>query len=144
MSKSIWHTAKELPTINTDLVYYATFSKNALLGWVNKSGFIVPYDTFYESVMFGNIIKWAYLSDVLALETELDHTRKALDVAVDALKEQQRWIGVIRVSLISHLNNEYGTLFKSYDADPTVVNTKRARDMLNTALEQITALEQKD
>nr|DAO76780.1 MAG TPA: hypothetical protein [Microviridae sp.] len=74
---------------------------------------------------------------------ELIRTRKALKIAVDALKEQQRWIGVIRVSLISHLNNEYGTLFKSYDADPTVVNTKRARDMLNTALDEITALEQK-
>lgn len=74
----------------------------------------------------------------------LDRTKKQLEIAVDALKEQQRWIGVIRVSLISHLNNEYGTAFKSYDADPTVVNTKRARDMLNTALEQITALEQKD
>ena len=75
---------------------------------------------------------------------ELIRTRKALDVAVDALKEQQRWFGVIRVSLISHLNNEKGTLFKSYDADPTVVNIKRANNILNTALEQITALEQKD
>ena len=74
----------------------------------------------------------------------INRTRKALDVAVDAMKEQQRWFGVIRVSLISHLNNQYGTLFKSYDADPTVVNIKRANDMLNTAIKEITTLEQKD
>lgn len=75
---------------------------------------------------------------------ELIRTRKALELAKDALKEQQRWFGVIRVSLISHLNNEYGTAFKSYDADPTVVNVKKANNILNTALDQIKALEQKD
>ena len=81
---------------------------------------------------------------VIDLKQEIDSTRKALDIAVDALKEQQRWFGVIRVSLISHLNNQYGTLFKSYDADPTVVNVKRANDILNTAIKKITALEQKN
>lgn len=83
-------------------------------------------------------------TDRVYLEQELDHTRKALDVAKSALKEQQRWLGVIRVSLISHLNNEYGTAFKSYDADPTVVNVKRANDILNTVINEITELEQKD
>ena len=78
-------------------------------------------------VLHGNDSKWE----------ELTTTRKALDLAIGALKEQQRWFGVIRVSLISHLNNEYGTVFKSYDADPTVVNVKRANDILNKALEQI-------
>lgn len=78
------------------------------------------------------------------LEIENYKLKKQLEIAVDALEEQQRWFGVIRVSLISHLNNEYGTVFKSYDADPTVVNVKKANNILNTALEQITALEQKD
>lgn len=85
-----------------------------------------------------------YKAENIALSGDLECTRKALDVAIDALKEQQRWFGVIRVSLISHLNNQYGTLFKSYDADPTVVNIKRANDILNRAIEQITALEQKE
>lgn len=31
--------------------------------------------------------EWAYLDDLLACEQELDRTRKALDAAVDALKE---------------------------------------------------------
>lgn len=31
--------------------------------------------------------EWCYLDDLLALETELDRTRKALGIAVDALKE---------------------------------------------------------
>lgn len=74
----------------------------------------------------------------------LIRTRKALDVAVDALKEQQRWLGIIRISMVSHLNNEKGTVFQPYDADPTVLNIGKAKVLLNTALEQIIAQEQKD
>ena len=59
--------------------------------------------------------EWAYLDDLLALETELIRTRKALDVAVDAL-------GVI-----------------SQNTDQIDV-----RITANKALDQITALEQKD
>lgn len=68
----------------------------------------------------------------------LDRTRKALEIAVDALKEQQRWLGIIRISMVSHLNNEKGTVFQPYDADPTVLNIGKAKVLLNNALEQIT------
>ena len=66
--------------------------------------------------------------------------RKALDVAVDALKEQQRWLGTIRISMVSHLNNEKGTVFQHYDADPTVLNIGKAKVLLNNALEQIESI----
>lgn len=72
------------------------------------------------------------------------NTRKVLDIAVDALKEQQRWIGVIRVSMVSHLNDEKGTAFQHYDTDPTVLNISKAKVLLNKALAEITTLEQKD
>lgn len=69
---------------------------------------------------------------------QLIRTRKALDIAVDALKEQQRWLGIIRISMVSHLNNEKGTVFQPYDADPTVLNIGKAKVLLNNAIEQIT------
>ena len=72
----------------------------------------------------------------------LIRTRKALYVAVDALKEQQRWLGIIRISMVSHLNNEKGTVFQPYDADPTVLNIGKAKVLLNNALEQINQKEQ--
>ena len=56
-----------------------------------------------NNICWKNVEKWCYLDDLLALETELDRTRKALNTAVVALKF-----------------------------------------VANTALEQITALEQKD
>lgn len=38
-----------------------------------------------EPIFWENVKKWCYFDDLLDLETELDRTRKALDVAVDAL-----------------------------------------------------------
>jgi hypothetical protein len=35
----------------------------------------------------GTVEKWAYFDDFLALETELERTRKALDVALDWLEQ---------------------------------------------------------
>ena len=80
--------------------------------------------------------------EIFELKQELIRTRKALDVAVDALKEQQRWLGIIRISMVSHLNNEKGTVFQPYDADPTVLNIGKAKVLLNNALEQINQKEQ--
>lgn len=37
--------------------------------------------------------EWAYLDDLLALETELERTRKELDVAVDAIKNATEYLG---------------------------------------------------
>lgn len=134
----IWHLPSEAPAYCFQCVFYDTASNEYHFG---------QYSPVFKHFRSGNagweheeVQKFAFAKDIIACLDELDRTRKALEIAVDALKEQQRWFGVIRVSLISHLNNQYGTLFKSYDADPTVVNIKRANDILNRALEQITAL----
>ena len=134
MSKDIWHKPIETTDVDNNLIIDDWTNRTYELGYFDDKDMIFRNlrndDTYFEESM----MRWC---DVNELIDDYDRTRKALDVAVDALKEQQRWFGVIRVSLISHLNNEYGTLFKSYDADPTVVNIKRANDILNRALEQI-------
>ena len=87
-----------------------------------------------ELIFWENVKKWCYLDELIK---DQETTRKALDVAVDALKENQHWFGVIRISMISHLNNENGTILQHYDTDPTVINIDKAKVLLNKALEQI-------
>ena len=97
MNKDIWHSKDEIP------------SKESRVFWA--SGNIVyggRFDTYYKCfcgpasqfVDLKSVSCWAYIDDLLSLETEnkslsdkigkmkteLDHIRKALDVAVDALK----------------------------------------------------------
>lgn len=135
MSKDIWHTADITPdpyrsfVINTD-------KRNIYTGIITNptewNPMILP--EFYG---IGDIdkaeraIRYAYLDDLLALETEnkdlsdkigkleteLDRTRKALEIAVKGLKHMR------------------GTCL-SYAAD--------YMDAADNILEQITALEQKD
>lgn len=120
MSNSIWHNKKEKPTKQlhcTDLI-------------------ITKWGSCYDEIAIDNgatiETDWAYLDDLLALETEnkdlsdkigkleteLEKTRKALDVAVNAL-------------------NAGKTL-----AD--IAGFKMLVAGLEKALEQITALEQKE
>ena len=71
--------------------------------------------------------EWAYLDDLLACEQELIRTRKALNVAVDALK------------LMYQGNGDPQDIMRYIDNRWTPV-----RRLCKQALEQITALEQKD
>lgn len=114
MSKDIWHSKDEIP------------SKESRVIW--KSGNVVyggRFDTYYKCfcgpasqfVDLKSVSCWAYIDDFLALETELEHTRKALDVAVDALN----------------------TLLKEKNE-----HTQPDLYVLTRALKEITALEQKD
>ena len=145
MSKGIWRDCEKQPPLVDDGELVLMDSNDKFwVGFCKITSGGVSYFANNADPFKNDFVKYARIEKLLAVESEFERICKALDVAVDALKEQQRWFGVIRVSLISHVNNEYGTLFKSYDADPTVVNIKRANDILNRALEQITALEQKD
>ena len=76
MSKDIWHKAGFHEAIDDKLK-------------VSKDGKWV-YWTMYGWNIAGEDAHdigcdWAYLDDLLALETKLDRTRKALDVAVDEI-----------------------------------------------------------
>lgn len=97
MSKDIWHTKDEIPRQESRVVW--------------KSGNVVcggRFDTYYKCfcgpasqfVDLKRVSRWAYIDDLLALETEnkdlsdkigkleteLDRTRKALAVAVRAIE----------------------------------------------------------
>lgn len=108
MSKSIWHTQKETP------------EDDRLIVVENYSGFISVGSEFEYDL--DRVRKWAYFDDLLALEAELDRTRKALGIAVDALKvyaNPENW------------DFEHFYSLKTYD-------------IAKEALDQIKALDNKD
>ena len=73
MSKDIWHTGKEIPDEDRYIVVK------------NYAGLYSAGSEFEYNL--DGVEKWAYFDDLLALETDLDRTRKALDVALDWLRE---------------------------------------------------------
>lgn len=111
MSKDIWHITNQDEN-TTDVPEEEGFV--VLIGhWTSCLwyGGETPEPIFWE-----NVKKWCYLDDLLALETELDRTRKALDVALD-------WLGQV------------ATLEKC-DDDLCREFTKRKLAEIKTALEQ--------
>lgn len=114
MSKDIWHNADEIPDFNKSYVELSRSLQGDLV-----------YSTWgHPNYITKNTIKWCYMDDLLALETEMERTRKALDVAVDALKD----------------NLSQANFTQMLDAS----RFHCIRTKCETALEQITALEQKD
>ena len=82
MSKDIWYSKYETPKQESRVIW--------------KSGNVVyggRFDTYYKCfcgpasqfVDLKSVSCWAYIDDFLAIETELERTRKALDVAKDAI-----------------------------------------------------------
>lgn len=61
-----------------------------------------------------------------------------LKIVTKALKEMQHWLGVVRCSMVSHLNNQNNTLLEHYETDSTVQNIDKAKSILKQYLEQIT------
>ena len=71
MSKDIWHTTKEKPMLQRDIILCGD-------GW-SMAMDIIPETV--NNICWKNVEKWCYLDDMLALEAELERTRKALDKA---------------------------------------------------------------
>lgn len=120
MSKDIWHNADITPEPCRILICKTNKGQNytAIIPSQQEwNTMILP--EFYNLGDIDNaerIEQYAYLDDLLALETELECTRKALGIAVDALKR-----------IKNHA---------------TAIDTAICR--AEVALEQITALEQKE
>lgn len=108
MSKDIWHTGKEIPDEDRYIVVK------------NYAGLYSAGSEFEYNL--DGVEKWAYFDDLLALETELERTRKALEIAKDALKEYEDR--------------------DSYDCNGDWCGCEHST--AHEALEQITALEQKE
>lgn len=127
MSKDIWNTADTKPepfktfVFKTDKGNTATSMLSENSGW---NPILLP--EFYSMDDFDKaerITKWCYLDDLLALETELKHTRKSLDVAWDGLEK----IGsgnIIEHSVVGH------------EDDNKIFIANKALDESKTALEQ--------
>ena len=121
----IWHTSNEKPEqLRYYLEEYDKFS--------NEVGYLVN-----KRYGVGNTIddlttkRWCYVDDLLALETELERTRKALEIAVDVAKEIDELLSSNRfdVKEVPLLN---------------ITQTKISMLLKCINIEQITALEQKD
>lgn len=156
MSNSIWKTPGFHKAIDNKL----KVSKDGKLIYWTMYGWNIPGEDVHD---IG--VEWAYVEDVLAqadkaerLEKENEAMReefevwhgnhkcvlednerlqKAVDLAVDALEEMQHWLGVVRCSMISHLNNQNNTLLEHYETDPTVQNIDKAKKILKHYIEQI-------
>ena len=71
----IWHTANEIPDFNKSYVELSRSVQGDLV-----------YSTWgHPNYITKNTIKWCYMDDLLALETELERTRKALEKAKSVL-----------------------------------------------------------
>lgn len=115
----IWHTADEIPDFNKSYVELSRSVQGDLV-----------YSTWgHPNYITKNTIKWCYMDDLLALETELDRTRKALDIAKDAIDKGE------------------ATLIGCQEADDKYISDVIAEDgleLMSEAYKKITALEQKD
>lgn len=118
---NVWHTVDETPKPYEDVAFYVD-------GYLYFSSYEPQYNQYG---IFGadKVEKWCYSKElssyILALETELERTRKALDVAVDTLERLDKEL---------YFNNAKQT---GHIADSVA-------QIPGIALDQITALEQKD
>lgn len=90
------------------------------------------WDCLASDNMIGNHTIWE----------KLIQSQEDLEVARKALEEMQHWLGVVRISMISHLNNQNNTLLEHYETDPTVQNIDKAKRILKHYIEQIEHKEQ--
>lgn len=81
ITSSIWHTKKEKPTEDkTIFAQHKSFRDGCI------DCFLWEKQEFTEAIR-KDIIAWTYLDNLLVCEQELIRTRKALEIAVDALKK---------------------------------------------------------
>lgn len=136
MSNSIWKNPEETPKDFCDVVL-ANF----------RTGSCCVFLSPFHNVSF-DYDKWCYITDLIAqagkaervqkaliqARQDLGAARKALDVAVDALKEIDKTRSVA--------NHKIGTQDKTLNSG--IVFCWTTPDEIHNTLEQITALEQKD
>ena len=80
MSKDIWHCALEIPLFD-DTVVFIDDLNNWHTGYTQRDNDGITDHDSGEIYTEENVLRWAYIKDLLALEAELERTRKALDRA---------------------------------------------------------------
>ena len=96
MSKDIWHSALEIPVFD-DTVVFIDDLNNWHTGYTQRDNDGITDHDSGEIYTEENVLRWAYIKDLLALETELERTRKenedtqaVLNCVVDMLKTLNR------------------------------------------------------
>ena len=96
MSKDIWHSALEIPVFDDTVVFIDDLS-NWHTGYTQRDNDGITDHDSGEIYTEENVLRWAYIKDLLALETELERTRKenedtqaVLNCVVDMLKTLNR------------------------------------------------------
>lgn len=86
MNKDIWHSALEIPVFD-DTVVFIDDLNNWHTGYTQRDNDGITDHDSGEIYTEENVLRWAYIKDLLALETELDRTRKALEIAKRSLED---------------------------------------------------------
>ena len=96
MSKDIWHSALEIPVFD-DTVVFIDDLNNWHTGYTQRDNDGITDHDSGEIYTEENVLRWAYIIDLLALEAELERTRKenedtqaVLNCVVDMLKTLNR------------------------------------------------------
>lgn len=129
MSKDIWHSALEIPLFD-DAVVFIDDLNNWHTGYTQRDNDGITDHDSGEIYTEENVLRWAYIKDLLALETDLERTRKALDVALCSLQD------------IAESNGDFIT------GDSTPLDEHEYADMMLKEIKRQmkikTAIEQKD
>lgn len=78
MSKDIWHSAQEIPLFD-DTVVFIDDLNNWHTGYTQRDNDGITDHDSGEIYTVENVLRWTYIKDLLALETDLECTRKALE-----------------------------------------------------------------
>lgn len=133
MSEYIWRDCKKQPPLVDDGELVLMDSKDKFwVGFCKITSDGVSYFANNAEPLKNDFVKYARIEKLLEVESELERTRKALDVAVDALKSAKTRLELINNSKFANLNN--------------VLQIQCQCEVLkiNEVLEQITAPKQKD
>ena len=83
MSNSIWHTADEKPEDGATITFYLEDSMGSGDYDYDENEILVNCGF----IKFSRITKWAYLKDIIAQADNAERLQKAVDLAVNVLKE---------------------------------------------------------
>ena len=83
MSNSIWHTADEKPEDGATIAFYLKDSMGSGDYDYDENEILVNCGF----IKFSRITKWAYLEDLITQADKAERLQKAVDLAVDILKE---------------------------------------------------------
>lgn len=120
---SIWHTKRKKPKENKTI-----FAQHKSFRGGTIECFMWEKQEFTDAIR-KDVIAWCYLDDLLACEQELIRTRKALEIALDAIDKGE------------------AALIGCQEADDKYISDVTAEDgleLMSKAYKQIKVLEQKD